>query len=480
MKRYFSRLFIAALAAGSLFVGCAEKITDEEQKPVAPVVESYLMGEDEIQDGAALNVTANASVRFEAKMQTTGPVDCAWYVTPEGGEETKVASTPAFTYMFPQIGDYTIRFSASNSEGETGASWTVTAAGIPIKVDFDNNGESIAVKVLEAFTVTATVTEGNEGVEHKWQLDGETISTDATLNYTISDPGRYTLTYEGKNAYNSTVTRIWTVNASDKPLAVEFSIPGPTLTCTEGLPVRITANVITGNVSVVHSWKLDGQEVSAEEMLNYTFETSGTHTLTYSAINELEETVEEEWNVTVETYYEGTIVNDCEDVQQILFRGGNVALVDNEWKTDINGSDKVLSVVPYAGNGIGLFNVGGGGSTPNITFPNTTRILRIKILMPTEQYYPILSWTATSNDRVFPTKVNGQPFDAATMTEADFQARLYDAGEWNILEYSTPAIARQQIQLGPFVIDLKKSGANMNGKTVYYDDLEYLTTEDIQ
>lgn len=480
MKHYYSRFLITVLAAIPFVLGCSEEIVDGEQEPTAPVVESYFLDGEEIQENDALNVVANTPLRFEAKLQTTGPVDCAWYVTPEGGEEAKIASTPAVTYMFPQMGDYSIRFSASNSEGETGAGWEVSASGVSIKVEFDKTDEEINVKVLEELSVTATVTEGDEGVEHSWKLDDKVISTEAALKYIIDAPGKYILTYEGKNKYNSTATKTWTVKVSDKPLNVEFSIPGPELTCTAGLPVRIVANVITGNVSVSQTWKIGDETVSENEIMNYTFTSPGSYTLTYSSSNELDEKFDNTWNVTVGDYLTGTVVNNCEDIQQILFRGGNVSIVANEWKTDMNDSEQVLKVVPYSGNGIGLFNVGGGGTVPNITFPNTTRILRVKILMPTEQYYPILSWTAASNDRIFPTKINGVPFDAETMTEADFQARLYEAGEWNILEYNTSAVARTQIQLGPFVIDLKKSGANMNGKDVYYDDLEYLTTEDIQ
>ena len=481
MKHYFSRLLITALTASPFFWGCTGEITDEKSKPVAPVVAQYFLGDAEIHDGDELEVVANAPVRLEAKMQTSGPVDCAWYVCPKDGEEEKIASTPAVTYQFPVAGVYTIRYSASNSEGETGATMIVTATGVPLTVEFEPSDDVINVNVLEKFSVTASVTGGDEDVVHSWKLNDETISTDAALTYTIPAPGNYTLTYEGRNKYNSTVTKTWTVNAADKPLYVEFSIPGQALTCTAGLPVRIKANVITGNVSVTHTWEIDGDKVSEEEMLNYTFETAGSHELTYKAVNGLDQSVTNTWNVTVDAYLEGTLINNFQDIQQIQHRGGNLSIVDNEWRTDIDDSEKILKVVGYTGNGIGLFNMGGGG-LPGITLPASTRILRVKILMTTKTYYPILSWTASGSDRVYPTKINGQPFDVETMTEEDFQARLYDAVEWNVIEYSTPNIARNHIQLGPFCTDLKKSGEKdpLKSEPVYYDDFEYLTTEDIQ
>ena len=460
-------IFFPALA---LLGACAEEIVSEEQEPVSPEV-TYSTDGKELADGAKLEVYANSPVRLEATVRTPGPVECAWYVT-DDDVESKVASTPVVTYVFPEVGEYGIRFEAFNEAGSTGKSWTVNASGIPLEVTFDVEDETIESMVGETLAVNVTVTGGGEGLTTTWTLEGEdgvteTISTSESLSYRLSAPGTYTLTYVGVNTYNISVTESWTVEVADLPLDVDFSMAGDAFSCTVGFPVGIAATPVTGTEGVTHSWKVDGTDAGTDAVLKHTFTTAGEHTIEYSASNAIGETFSYTWTVTVTELVEGTMFLDFEGSttlpvnltdSQDTSNNSHISLKGNPFKTDINPSDNVILADKSS----------------------------MKVYLGSAPYYPpIRLFPESGQVDIYPCRINGMEFDNSAPSKDAWKALIY-TDDWNVLEYDIRdgGLASfegiEQIQPRPFTVDFNASqstGATdpvTNPRIMYYDDFEFL------
>ena len=481
MKLKSMLTFFPALA---LLGACAEEIVSEEQEPVSPEV-TYSI------EGDKLDVYANSPVRLEAVVQTPGPVECAWYVT-DDGVESKVASTPAVTYVFPEVGEYGIRFEAFNEAGNTGKSWTVNASGIPLEVTFDvEGGTTIETMVGEILAVNVTVIGGGDGLTATWTLtdaDGKTeeISASESLSYSLTVPGTFTLTYTGVNTYNISVTESWTVNVADLPLDVDFSMAGDAFSCTAGFPVSIIATPVTGTKGVIHSWKVDGADAGTDAVLKHTFTTAGDHTIEYSAVNAIEETFSHSWTVTVMEYMTGTMFRDFEGLTKLPdnFSDTHISLEDNPYKTAINDSEKVIMADKASSTSgtSGYFNI----KDINIENLGNYTTLRVKVYIGAAPYYPpIRLFPESGQVDIYPCKINGMEFDNSAPTKDSWNALIY-TDDWNVLEYDvrdgglSSFEGISQIQPRPFTVDFsagQSTGATdpvTNPRIMYYDDFEFL------
>lgn len=493
MKLKSMLTFFPALA---LLGACAEEIVSEEQEPVSPEV-TYSTDGKELAEGAKLEVYANSPVRLEATVRTPGPVECAWYVT-DDDVESKVASTPVVTYVFPEVGEYGIRFEAFNEAGSTGGSWTVNASGIPLEVTFDVEGETIESMVGETLAVNVTVTGGGEGLTTTWTLTGEdgvpeTISTSESLSYRLSAPGTYTLTYLGVNTYNISVTESWTVEVADLPLDVDFSMAGDAFSCTVGFPVSITATPVTGTEGVTHSWKVDGADAGTDAVLEHTFTTAGEHVIEYLAKNAIDEEFTYKWTVTVMEYMTGTMFLDFEGKTELpdnltdsqdKTNNSHISLVDNPYETDINDSAKVIKADKSSNTSgtSGFYNI---RNLPSENLASYTT-LRMKVYIGAAPYYPpIRLFPENGQVDIYPCRINGMEFDNSAPSKDAWKALIY-TDDWNVLEYdirdggldSFEGI--DQIQPRPFTVDFNASqstGATdpvTNPRIMYYDDFEFL------
>lgn len=66
------------------------------------------------------------AVRFEAVIESPGPLSCGWFV-----DGKLAASTASMTYVFKAKGTYDVRFEASNTAGKVGKDYSVTVEGSP-------------------------------------------------------------------------------------------------------------------------------------------------------------------------------------------------------------------------------------------------------------------------------------------------------------------------------------------------------------
>lgn len=213
------------------------------------------------------------------------------------------------------------------------------------KVEFTVPDDTITVTVDEQVTFGAVV-ENDVEAQYIWYVNGVQISSEATVTHTFSQVGYYTVRCEVYND-GGRVARVYKVQVNGIPLAVEFSVPGETISCDQGDEVRVSVTVTGGDKAVQHSWSIDGTVVSEGAEFVHTFMDAGSFTLTYSGVNADKMTATKSWEVqvaevelplTIEfTPAPGAI--DCHSGDEVVIAtsvlGGADGLV-HEWKVDGN------------------------------------------------------------------------------------------------------------------------------------------------
>ncbi|WP_295936935.1 PKD-like domain-containing protein [uncultured Alistipes sp.] len=278
----------AILFAAALLWGCGDDKAQTEEAAVMPVV-SYPVVE------SGMSVYVDAAVRFEAIIESSGPVNCAWYI-----DDQLVAATPTMTYVFRQIGTYSARFEAFNTVGRVERTYTVEAAGSPLEIEFSNEEPAIACNPGDQVVITATVVAGDKGVVHEWKVGDEVVSTTAEFRYTFPTMGDYTISYHGVNSDEVPFDRSWAVTVDELPLEIEFSNTDETILTELNAQVAITAIVRNGGTGLVHEWKVGADVLSTSYEFKHAFTQAGEYTIAYKGVNGKGETVTRSWAVTVD------------------------------------------------------------------------------------------------------------------------------------------------------------------------------------
>ncbi len=286
MKQLLKIQTILLLAVAALW-SCDDDKTVTDIAPVAPVV-SFPVAETEI------GVVVDDAVHFEAVVESPGPIRCNWYV-----DDALKASTPTMTYLFREVGTYTVRFEAFNDAGRVERSYTVMAAGVPLVVGFSNEEETIGCMPGDEVQIEATVVSGDKQVRHAWKVGDEVVSTTAAFKHLFDRMGTFTVSYEGVNADGMRAARSWTVEVDELPLEIEFSLTDETIRCEQGAEVAIDATVKNGATGLTHKWTIDGGEVSAEAGFRHLFVEAGTFVVAYQGENGKGERVTRSWTVEV-------------------------------------------------------------------------------------------------------------------------------------------------------------------------------------
>lgn len=312
--------------------GCDDDKTTEEQPAVAPQV-TFPVTE------SAVSAYVDDAVRFEAVIESPGPLSCSWFV-----DGKLMASTASMTYVFKAKGTYDVHFEASNTAGKVEKDYSVTVEGSPLKVEFSNEEETISCLPGEEVLITATVVAGDKEVVHEWKVGDEVISSTAEFKYTFDKMGSYTVAYRGVNADDISFNRTWTVTVDELPLEIDFSVIDATIPCVQGNEVAITATVKNGGTGLVHEWKVGSDVVSTTAEFKHTFAEVGTFTVSYKGANGKGEEKTGTWTVQVEekpleiefSKADGSTLKNVKGDELAItatVKGGATGLT-HEWKVD--------------------------------------------------------------------------------------------------------------------------------------------------
>lgn len=139
-----------------------------------------------------------------------------WEVVSADGRET-VSETENFSYTFTTPGNYTIVYTANNTDGGSfEKSWPVEVNKIPVlplAITFSNNEDSFEVEDGKIYRLTATVTAGADGLVQEWKVDGSVAGNGNKLDLVLNGAGTvHTVAYHASNSAGDSVDKNWSVS----------------------------------------------------------------------------------------------------------------------------------------------------------------------------------------------------------------------------------------------------------------------------
>lgn len=159
--------------------------------------------------------------------------------------------------------------------------------------------ESFSVAVDSSVFFGAELVRGTD-VKTTWSVDGELVARTPSVTWKFSKIGVSKVNFLAQNDLGK-VEKEYTVTVLGIPLVVSYSVEDDAVQAVIGTPLEMSVTVESGDKSTVHSWKLDGVELSTDTSFSKTFteEELGTHTLTYYGVNVDGLSATKTWTVTV-------------------------------------------------------------------------------------------------------------------------------------------------------------------------------------
>ena len=171
----------------------------------------------EVSDVLEMHLSVGDSTRIVRRqldiLKVMAIVDAGSDVTHEWKVDNVVKSDKAYfdTFDLPEAKVYTVAYAGTNAAGTFRKSFEVQATERPLEISFSNEDATIPCKEGAVVEIIATVKYGGTGVQHEWEVDGVTVSTDAVFSRAFENGGPYTIAYHGVNSKNETVDRTWIV-----------------------------------------------------------------------------------------------------------------------------------------------------------------------------------------------------------------------------------------------------------------------------
>jgi PGF-CTERM protein len=158
------------------------------------------------------------------------------------------------------------------------------------------------------FDASSSADPDGETVRYTWAVDGENVSGSETFAYTFTESGDHEvrLYITDDDGVSATVTRTVTVNAP--PTASIQPVDA-----TVGEETTVEANVSDDGTIARYEWYVDGDLVSTEDTLSYTFDGSGTTQVRLEVTDENGATTATTRAVTVES--DGTSTDSPDDME---------------------------------------------------------------------------------------------------------------------------------------------------------------------
>ena len=184
----------------------------------------------------------------------------------------------------------------ANVTSETDTESTDVDVNAPPTAAFTYDPNVPNVNQAVTFDASSSADPDGETVRYTWAVDGENVSGSETFAYTFTESGDHEvrLYITDDDGVSATVTRTVTVNAP--PTA---SIQPVDATVDE--ETTIEANVSDDGTIARYEWYVDGDLVSTEDTLSYTFDGSGTTQVRLEVTDENGATTATTRAVTVES-----------------------------------------------------------------------------------------------------------------------------------------------------------------------------------
>ena len=230
-------------------------------------------------------VGADESVPVTIDISNTSVGASSYVWTFEGGTPTTANTKKPPQIVYNSPGTYTIKLTASNSDGESATHTQQVVIRDAIAIDYTANAVGSFYPPVTMQLSNAT---SGQGLTYEWTFPGgtpESFSGQHPPNVSYATPGEYTMTLNVNNGFE-TITKETTITVlphlvSDFSWNVNFE--------DEDLQAPVTLNLVNASVSATnYSWSMNGASPNTATTTNPTivFTNPGTYQISLTASND--------------------------------------------------------------------------------------------------------------------------------------------------------------------------------------------------
>jgi len=236
-------------------------LVDAYPKPTVSISASKTVGDQGFTDSFYSSVSGGSD-----------PISYEWYV---GGNE--VGSQQNLTYTFNSGGTIPVEvritdFAGNSATGET----NVTVNPLP-SVTISAEYLSIDAGIRDVFTASGQY--GTSPYNYTWDINGVLTGYGSTLDHSFSSPGSYSVKVILRDADGNTASSIITIYVNSGPIP---SIFANRTSIDQGMSISFLSGISGGVGPYIFTWELDGEVLSHNQSLVYSFASAGTYSISLS------------------------------------------------------------------------------------------------------------------------------------------------------------------------------------------------------
>ena len=203
----------------------------------------------------------------------TAPYNYTWYVG-----SAIVGYGSSLSYTFTTAGSYTVKLTVTDTDGDKyTASKSVTVVASPsvsILANYHEIDQGMTIDFLSG------VQNGTGPYNYTWSIGTVAVGYSSSLSYAFSTSGTYTVSVTVKDSFGESGKASITITVNS-PISVSASVKYNSIDA--GQNGIFTGSVTGGTGPYSYSWAMDGNVISSQQMLTYSFINPGTYTITFTA-----------------------------------------------------------------------------------------------------------------------------------------------------------------------------------------------------
>ncbi len=203
----------------------------------------------------------------------TAPYNYTWYVG-----SVSVGYGSSLSYTFTTAGSYTIKLTVTDSDGykytDSKSVTVVASPSVSILANYHEIDQGMTIDFLSG------VQNGTGPYNYTWSIGTVAVGYSSSLSYSFDTSGTYTVTVTVRDSFGESGKASITIIVNS-PISVSASVKYNSIDA--GQNGIFTGSVTGGTGPYSYSWAINGNVISSQQMLTYSFINPGTYTITFTA-----------------------------------------------------------------------------------------------------------------------------------------------------------------------------------------------------
>ena len=201
-----------------------------------------------------------------------GPFTYRWIL-----DGNLISSSPSFSYVFNSIGVRTVELEVTDGNGFiTSENVSVTVVADPI-ASFSDEYTTVDAGIQDMFN--STVQYGTGPYNYTWFVNSAAVGYTRDLTYSFKSSGTYIVNLTVRDYFGFSSSSSQRISVAGTPLPTIFA---NRTSIDQGMSISFLSGISGGVGPYIFTWELDGEVLSHNQSLVYSFASAGTYSISLS------------------------------------------------------------------------------------------------------------------------------------------------------------------------------------------------------